>query len=325
MGSVFESDLLLSADPVRYLATPPESSDSGVKVVFRDGRAFIPIARSGCGVACKYCYIASPADNVVPLSPRQVQKLLESLRRCLLDPREPRPIMAIGCDTEVGVSPSLTNNVLACLDFAAQHTLPVQIATKFPLALELRDALENWPADLAPPMVFTTITTMTISKRLEPNAPDPATRAANFASHLPRWQSYALIKPFLNTSAEDRDFLVGLLGAQHGLDGVVVGVRYRRRSAAGNLGDPHPVARDWIATLPSEAAKVFVRRLGDLGLRVFMNTQCASSWHDPSLDSTIVRINYPHLCVQCGRCPEEERVCRVSSLPNPTASGSSEN
>jgi hypothetical protein len=218
--------------------------------------------------------------------------------------------MAIGCDTEVGVSPQLTNNVLTCLEFAVGHGLPVQIATKFPLAPALRNALENWPADLAPPMVFTTITTMTISSQIEPNAPAPAARAANFARHLPSWQSYALIKPFLSTSANDKDLLVDLLAEQRGLDGVVVGVRYRRRSAHGSLGDPHPVAPDWIATLPSESARVFVRRLGDLGLRVFMNTQCASSWHDPSLDSTIVRVNYPHLCVQCGRCPEEERVAR---------------
>ncbi|MGH3407974.1 MAG: hypothetical protein ACRDRJ_36570 [Streptosporangiaceae bacterium] len=309
MGRIFESDLLLRADAIKYLPVSAESPGSGASVVFRDGRAFVPIARSGCGVACKYCYIAAPADNVVPLSPLQVNSLLDDLRNYTLRPDGPRPIMAIGCDTEVGISPQLTNNVLACLDFAVRHGLPVQIATKFPLAEALRDALENWPGHLAPPMVFTTITTVTISQRIEPNAPDPVARAANFDRHLPRWQSYALIKPFLNTSSEDKDLLVNLLAA-HRPDGVVVGVRYRRRNAPGNLGDPHPVAPDWIATLPSEPARMFVRRLYELGLRVFMNTQCASSWHDPSLDSTIVRVHYPHLCVQCGRCPEEEQVAR---------------
>jgi hypothetical protein len=304
MGKAFESSLLLGEDKTRYLPLSPEGHDSIIRAKFRDGRLFVPIARSGCGVACKYCYISSPAESVVPLSLEHLCELLDDLRGYLQRPDEPRPIMAIGCDTELGVSPQLTNNVLLCLDFAVRHGLPVQVATKFPLAPALKNALESWPAESAPPMVFTTITAVAMSKRIEPNAPHPFERATNFSEHLPTWQSYALIKPFLSTSPEDKQLLLNLL-ATHRPDGVVVGVRYRRRQAKGNLGDPHPVMPDWIATLPSESARVFIRQLSDLGLRVFMNTQCASAWHDPSLDSTIVRTNYPHLCVQCGRCPEE--------------------
>jgi hypothetical protein len=236
-------------------------------------------------------------------------KLLDDLRDYIQRPDEPRPIMAIGCDTEVGVSPQLTDNVLICLGFAARYGLPVQIATKFPLASALREALESWPTGSTAPIIFTTITTITLSEHIEPNAPGPIERAANFAAHFPAWRSYALVKPFLNTSHEDKEYLLNLL-ASHRPDGVVVGVRYRRRHTSANRGDPHPIAPDWISTLPSESAKMFVRRLTELGLRVFMNTQCASFWHDPSLDSTVVRNNYPHLCVRCGRCPEEEKVAR---------------
>jgi hypothetical protein len=309
MRSVFESGILPRADTIRYLPVSTGSLDTGIKVALRDSRAFVPIAQSGCGVACKYCYISKPASAVMPLSPVQMHALLDGLGSYIQRPGEPRPIMSIGCDTEVGVSPQLTDNVLICLDFAARHGLPVQIATKFPLAPALREALENWPADSAPAMVFTTITTVALSARIEPNAPHPVERSANFAAHLPTWQSYALIKPFLNTSYKDKEYLLNLLTLRRP-DGVVVGVRYRKRREPESDGDPHPIAPDWIADLPSEPAKAFVRRLSALGLRVFMNTQCASSWHDPSLDSTVVRDNYPYLCVQCGRCPKEERVAR---------------
>jgi hypothetical protein len=309
MGTVFESSTLPRADATRHLPASTGALGTDIKVAFRDSRAFIPIARSGCGVACKYCYISAPASKAVPLSRRHMYKLLDELRSYIHQSHQPRPIMAIGCDTEVGVSPQLTDNALICLDFAARYSLPVQIATKFPLASALREALEGWPAVSAPPMVFTTITTLTLSRRIEPNAPDPAERSLNFMTHLPTWQSYALIKPFLSTTPEDKEFLLDLL-ASHRPDGVVVGVRYRRRHALDNHGDPHPIAPDWISALPSDSARVFLRRLGELGLRVFMNTQCASSWHDPTLDPTVVRDNYPYLCVQCGRCPEEERVAR---------------
>jgi hypothetical protein len=309
MRTGLESRMLLRPGTRQHLPILRAGLDSGIKVSFRDGRAFVPVARSGCGVACKYCYISAPGDTVIPLSRKDMRELLGHLRTYMQHPSGTRPIMAIGCDTEVGLSQQLTRNVLICLDFAIKHGLPVQIATKFPLALPLRERLESWPADSAPPLVFTTITTVAMSERIEPNAPNPLARAINFTAHLPAWRSYALIKPFLSISLEDREFLLSLLSAYRP-DGVVVGVRYRRQHASDNYGDPHPVAPDWIATLPSESAKMFARKLTELGLRVFMNTQCASSWHDPELDSTIVRNNYPHLCVQCGRCPKEEKIAR---------------
>lgn len=301
MADSLASGTLARSQTIQYLPLPTATANPGIKLTFRDSRVFVPIAQSGCGVACKYCYIPAPASGVVPLSPGLMCDLLEQLRTFLQRPDEPRPIMAIGCDTEVGVSTDLADNVLRCLDFAVTHDLPVQLATKFPLSQPLRETLGRWPADAAPPIVFTTITTAAMSQRLEPNAPTPAERSANFADHSPSWRSYALIKPFLPTSADDKDSLIDLL-AMNRPDGVVVGVRYRRRHSLANRGDPHPIAPDWIANLPSESAKLFIARLSDLGLRVFMNTQCASSWHDPSLDSSIVRDKYPHLCVQCGRC-----------------------
>lgn len=307
--TMFDLGSLTRADVIQHLPVSTGLPAAPTRVALRDNRVFIPLARSGCGVACKYCYIPAPAAKVVPLSRAHMSKLLDDLRNHLQGPEQSRPIMAIGCDTEVGISPELTANVLACLDFATRHDLPVQIATKFPLRPPLREALESWPTDSTAPMVFTTITTITLSKRIEPNAPSPIERAANFTAHLPAWQSYALVKPFLNTPPDDKERLLNLLAA-HRPDGVVVGVRYRRRHTPADLGDPHPIAPDWISTLPSESARMFVRKLSDLGLRVFMNTQCASFWHDPSLDPTVVRNNYPHLCVRCGRCPEEGKVAR---------------
>lgn len=276
-------------------------------VAFRDSRVFVPLAYTGCGVGCKYCYISAPSEAARPLPPVHVKRLLRQVGERIARTQRDDLIMAIGSDTEIGVSPDIVNNVVTCLEFAAKHGLAVQIATKFPLPAVLRDALESWPLRNTPPVIFTTITTLAISSRIEPNAPSPVERAKNFSVRRTAWQSYALVKPFLPTSQEDKNSLLELLAASRP-DGVVVGVRYRRRHSAADRGDPHPVAGDWIATLPSEPARIFVRQLDDLGLRVFMNTQCASSWHDLRLDSTIVRDKYPHLCVRCGRCPEEVSV-----------------
>jgi hypothetical protein len=192
-------------------------------------------------------------------------------------------------------------NAMICLEFAAELQLPVQLSTKFPLPCGLLRRLDSWPSDNPKPIVFTTITTTSLSSTLEPNAPTPEERSINFRGHREAWYSYALIKPFIESCLDDRESLLSLL-AQGRPDGIVVGVRYRRARTPNALADVHPVARGWIAVPPSEAAQQFVLRLAGMGFRVFMNTQCASAWHNASSDGLVVKQNYPHLCVNCGAC-----------------------
>jgi len=271
-------------------------------VVFQHGRAFIPLASNGCGVGCKYCYIDNPAEAISALPASRVNEHLQAVRTYMDNrPPEARPVLAIGCDTEVAVSPEAVTNALMCLDFAREHNLPVQLATKFPLHGSLRRVLDRWPYADSPPVIFTTITTIALSKRIEPNAPAPAERAANFGPHSPTWRSYALIKPFLAIPNKDREDLVDLLRSKRP-DGVVVGIRHRRAASMNTPGHAHPVARDWIGTPPSVAARRLVAQLSDAGFRVFINTQCVTAWHNRSADGQVVKEEFPHLCVGCGRC-----------------------
>jgi hypothetical protein len=297
--------ILLAASPPQELIAPSELAavvDRSGHVTLQDGRAFIPLASRGCGIGCKYCYIASPASAVEALPEARVRDLLQTLGDHIDRlPSASRPILAIGCDTEIAISRAVLANAMMCLDFATELHLPVQVATKFPLPDPLLHRFDHWPIDCPKPIVFTTITTMLLSSRLEPNAPTPEKRSANFRRHGIAWRSFALIKPFLETSHKDRETLLELL-MRGRPDGIVVGVRYRRARASNAPGDVHPVAKKWIAVPPSVAALQFVTRLTELGFRVFMNTQCASAWHNASSDGLIVKQKYPHLCVNCGAC-----------------------
>ena len=282
---------------------PPNIAHWSEKVTIRYGRAFIPLASSGCGVGCKYCYITRPDGVVSALSVSRMRELLQIVEAYMdKRPKAPRPILAIGCDTEIGMSQAVLDNAMICLEFAAKYRLPVQISTKFPLAWSLRQKLDNWPLADSPPVVFTTITTVSLSARLEPNAPSPAERSTNFGQHSPSWLSYALIKPFFPTSRDDKLALLELL-TQSRPDGIVVGVRYRHKEILNVVDDVHPIANDWVAVPPTASARQFVMQLTGVGFRVFMNTQCVSAWINASSHGIIVKKKYPHLCVNCGNCP----------------------
>jgi hypothetical protein len=265
-------------------------------------RAFIPLAVSGCGIGCKYCYIDHPTGAPVALPVSTMRQVLHKLGATLgPSPGAASTLIAMSYDTEVSVSDSMIRNARMCLEFARAHHLPVQFSTKFPLPKVLREILEDWPPEDPHPVVFTTITTISLSSRLEPRAPSPQERAVNFGPHSGAWLSYALIKPFLATTANDADRLIGLLN-QHRPDGVVVGIRYRREATMDGTGSAHPVADGWTAAPPSPAARAFIGRLSALDFRVFMSTRCVTAWHNSSMHGQFIKENHPHLCVNCGVC-----------------------
>lgn len=278
-------------------------SSSLPQVALEQGRAFIPLAVNGCGVGCKYCYIDQPGERAVALSSSAIDQSLREVQDTL-DPSsgESDTLLAVGCDTEVGISGSIIQNALKCFEFAQEHRLPIQLATKFPLPQPLRECFEAWPPDQPRPVVFTTITTISISARIEPNAPRPAERAVNFDRHEGPWLSYALIKPFLEATSHDAEALIGLLSERRP-DGAVVGARYRRRAAATESGSEHPFAKGWIGQTPSMDARKLINRLRSINLPVFMNTRCVSAWHNSSRHGQYIKREYPYLCVGCGACP----------------------
>jgi hypothetical protein len=274
------------------------------QVSYEPGRAFIPLALSGCGVGCRYCYIDRPGEDANALPVSEMKRLLNDFQRHIhASPSTRGTLVAIGCDTEVGVSDRLVENAILCLEFASRHELPVQLSTKFPLPTLLRDAFDSWRPDQPRPVVFTTITTTSLSARIEPRAPSPVERATNFGPRRTSWLSYALIKPFTDATARDAEGLTDLLD-KYRPDGAVVGVRYRRRPepAATPIGE-HPFAKGWFGGPPSVDAGQLRQKLVAIGLPVFMNTRCVSAWHNSSRHGEIVKRNHPYLCVDCGACP----------------------
>lgn len=274
-----------------------------------DGRIFLPLAAGGCGVGCRYCYIPSPNGPARAMSPSRLRAMLKSLTKSKAWRAGPTgPIISIGYDTELAMTDAVLANALTCLDFAREHGLPVQLATKFPLPAPLRERLESWPGSGPATAVFTSITTVALSSRLEPGAPDPAKRAANFHRIGDGWLSYALIKPFLAFSAEDQKCLVDLLTRHARPDGVVVGIRYRRAAAPVTRPDDedvrrHPIMPNWTGVPLPGQARDLVARLTTLGLRVFLSTRCVSAHHNRSGHGMSVKQRSPELCVGCGACP----------------------
>jgi hypothetical protein len=272
-----------------------------------EDRIFVELAAGGCGVGCKYCYIAEPSEAARPL-PREtiMLRLSEITRRAGYRHGKTGPLLSIGCDTEVGVDPAVTDNAELCLAFAAEHELPVQLATKFPLPDRLVNLLNRWPSTAPVPVVFTTITTITRHLTLEPRAPAPGDRARNFGIPRAKWLSYALVKPFGPASVSDAPLLLELFKRTRP-DGVVVGTQYNRGTTRLPRLDEyseHPYIENWYSRGPTDHALSFAKELRTSDLRVFLSTRCVTAWHNASDHGLLIHDRHPHLCVGCGSCPE---------------------
>ncbi|MGH8424975.1 MAG: hypothetical protein ACRER3_21860 [Pseudomonas fluorescens] len=276
-----------------------------MKIRIENNRVFVDLVAKGCGVGCKYCYISAPSATVEPLTATELKVVLRRVEQIVHDSRnDSKPLLAIGCDTEIDASRVVQERANECLQFAQKHRLPLQIATKFPLSQQLLARLNCWPAQCPMPTVFTTITTVSLFRQLEPGAPPPAERARNFTTGRQRWLSYALVKPFLPASAKDSRGLLDLF-LRSRPDGVVVGVHYRRGDHfvdKSKKSFEHPYNRDWHSSGLSQQAREFVSLLQMHDIRTFATTRCVTAWHNKTNHGQSVKRHSPELCVNCGAC-----------------------
>lgn len=272
-------------------------------------RIFVELASEGCGVGCRYCYIAKPASKARPLPITEVQATLDRIAASLSRNDSPPPLLSLACDTEIGTSRAMLDNAEECLHFAARNKIAVQFATKFRLPSTLISLLNEWPVDSPKPVAFTTITTVERHQLLEPGAPHPDERAENFVIPRKRWLSYALVKPFNASSTADSKALLNILLHKRP-DGAVVGVRYRRRPASHTTESTkrheHPYMKNWIAETPTQQAKQFAQSLQDAGIVRFASTRCATAWHNATGHGQVIYQRSPHLCTGCGICATTE-------------------
>jgi DNA repair photolyase len=268
-------------------------------------RIFIELAEEGCGIGCRYCYISGPSTPVQPLPMTVIAKNLEDIpERFRYSQGKNGPLLSVGCDTEIGANPAVSGNADLCLAFAAEQRLPLQLATKFPLDDSLVKRLDQWPDDAPTPIVFTTITTITRHREMEPKAPPPLERAHNFKIPRKKWLSYALVKPFGPASISDTGPLLELFTTTQP-DGVVVGTQYNRGTAKlseRNEYKEHPYIRNWYSKDPMEEALEFAEKIRENGFEVFLSTRCATAHHNKSDHGLIIHNQYPMLCVKCGSC-----------------------
>lgn len=266
---------------------------------FEGRRVFVPIATAGCGWGCAYCYIPSPKQPVASLPEDVLRHDLEELERAGAFSVGPGgTVISVGCDSEPFVTPTSTARTLAILRWARERDNPVQLATKSRLPPDAVDELDRWNDNDSIPTVFTSITSVAHTDRLEPGAPPAEVRATNFA-HQPRaWVSAAMVKPYLAATERDRDALVDLF-ARTRPDAIVVGTHYR----ANGRGKAHPFEATWAAVPGTLSGTRFVAALGDLDMPVFHHSLCVSATTAGDDQALEVFREHPSVCAQCGLCP----------------------
>lgn len=278
------------------------STDRHYDLTFEGTRVFIPLAASGCGYGCTYCYVPNFDERSTPLTSQDMVDYVERIRTdSRFVPGPTGTIFGLGCDTEPFNSRTNIDNVLYLFEAAAATSNPIQVATKTPLPTRVRAALENHAGPR--PVVYTSFTCVRSAPLVEPSAPPPALRAANFAIHGDSWTSAAMIKPVTPTTARERVGL-RLLLTDNKPDFIVVGSTYTSTTDADE--QPHPLANTWTSPGLSSAADAVASEMSRLGVPIYAHSLCgcANTWR--SAHALEVYNDYEELCTKCGLCDERK-------------------
>jgi len=269
------------------------------------GRVFVNITTHGCGSGCSYCYIDGPTQSQNQLSHAEIVSSLDWLRRHPRFQQGPSGTVISLCpDTE----PFKTTTSAQRIGWILQRVLPwgnrIQIATKEQVPAEILMAIERHRAALRQVVLFTTITTISRAKSIEPHAAAPDARAKNFEScRLASVVSCLYIKPFLPATAHDYTAFAELAGKARP-DAICVGVLYKST----DVGQPltHPVHGRMQSPGLEPSCLAFAERLKrDTQVPVFHTAVCVSAWASASLAAPRIWLDYPELCVGCRDCAGE--------------------
>lgn len=261
----------------------------------------VPLAASGCGFGCTYCYVPDRLRTAEPL-PRA--ELLRDLQSLTSDSRfGPETVISLGCDSEPVLESTLPN-LLFVLDYFTKYGNPIQIAMKSEVPRAVTERLED-PAFRFPPVLFTSMTSLSKWRQLEPGAPPVSERMRNLGVERRRWKSCVLIKPVMAQTLKEagtiKEFLLG-----SGADAVVAGVKYRPNQPDVTFGSSeHALADGWWSEPSSRDHQEFVSDLAKaLSIPVFMSSLCASAYFGVAPLALEVARDPRGLCVGCGVCAD---------------------
>jgi DNA repair photolyase len=281
------------------------------------GRAFLDLARSGCGSGCTYCYIDAPLGTQILATMVDVDNALELL---MTDPRFARGPSGTLISISPGSEPLKSSQSLALVLRMLQALLPfgnpVQIPTKEPVPTSLVKCLDKYARYAHQVVIFVSLSTISNASRLEPHAAPIETRLANaqtLRGHS--CHSCAYIKPFLRSALGEVDDFVTFLN-RAAFDSICVGMRYyadKSKSAARTShalpvsSRPHPIKPDHLSQGLSQHLLNFYRqlRLGCAPTPVFLTSPCVNAYLLDREPPIPVWRDLPTLCVQCRTCGQE--------------------
>ncbi len=218
---------------------------------YADTRVFVPLSSNeGCTIGCKYCYIAALGEQPTPFAPAQFSEMLYGITE---DPRYTHgdTLISFGC-VDDPFHPGLTDNLIQGLahfaKFDSPHSPLLQLASKLTVPEEIKEFAADWPKNKYPPVTSVSLTTIANAATIEPNAPNPEQRAANFHTlRVLGWCSIAMMKPFSPGMPRETDNFADLY-SRHQPDAIVVGSRYTRERPGNSQPQRphHPTAPNWV-------------------------------------------------------------------------------
>ena len=275
--------------------------DRNYSPTFDEGRLFLPLSISGCGIGCKYCYIPSPQKRVVPISKELLTKDINSILKS--DKFKSGPlgtVISIGCDTDPFLNSQTSKLVIDILSIFKNLRNPIQLSTKCIIPNDILSLLNNWPDSNPKPIIFTSLSSISMANKIEPHAPSVLSRIRNLTFSNKHWITGVMIKPIIKATLKDKEEIYNLLSFFIP-NIIIIGVRYSPIFKSGY--PPHPLEKKWFGIPFSTAELKFSNFLKEnLGIPIYHSSLCATANSIKSSHALNIFKNHSNVCANCGLC-----------------------
>jgi hypothetical protein len=282
---------------------PPSKIEPAL--IVEGGRAFLPISQKGCGSGCKYCYISAPSAKQLLFDSAAISKLCDDLlNSAAFRPGREGTLISITPETEPFKTKSSTSLVIQIIRAVTRFGNPIQVSTKELLSPTVYDAIDDASTYVGQVLIFTSMSSLSLSDRIEPYAPTARMRFSNFlATDARMFRTCLYLKPFMPSLLRDVDAL-GELALRHRPNAVCIGMAYARSKRSYRYH--HPVHPNWVSPGMTLDMRIFRDRIAALThIPSFFNSTCVSSFFANREPPRAIWRDDTALCVKCRGCGDD--------------------
>jgi hypothetical protein len=268
-------------------------------IIRSDGRIYLNLTKSGCGIGCNYCFVKKHNEHPIFFNYDVIEKDLNNCLNLNFISGKNGNVFVLSPESEPFVNAMSTCYIDRLLRILLPLGNPIQISTKSKIPDSIINTILACRCYLNQIVFYISIPLISKSQLIEFHSDDVTIRFENM-KQLKKFNilSCLYIKPFLNHTFKDISLFIknALI---YSPEYICIGANYEKRIKKYT----HPLHANYYSSGITNKMKQFSKEIFfNTGIKSFFNASCVIAHANETIPTSKIWSVFSHLCIDCMDC-----------------------